>query len=320
MNQIDVGKPSLGAMGVEIWRGGVTPWQCDEMGHMNVQFYLAIANEGLAGLAAALGLPRAFAPGASSTLVVREHHVRFLREARAGAGLIMTGALLSMGETDAVLLQMLFHTSGEPAAAVTAQVVHVTPRDLKPFPWPKSTRRAAEGLMVAAPDISKPRGLSGAPISTQASLQAADAMGLAIGATGAVGAQDCDAFGRMRSELILARIYSSVGHVLRKSHAAALAAAPELDGRLGGAAVEYRALYHAWPQAGDRLQLRSAHRSLTPKSRNVVHWLLNPTSGKPWATAELVSLFLDLKERRALTMPAPAFALMAVETRPDLEL
>ncbi|MEI9891118.1 MAG: hypothetical protein WDN45_11635 [Caulobacteraceae bacterium] len=29
--------------GTEIWRGGVTPWQCDEMGHMNVRFYLAAA-------------------------------------------------------------------------------------------------------------------------------------------------------------------------------------------------------------------------------------------------------------------------------------
>ena len=75
--------------GVEIWRGGVTPWQCDEMGHMNVRFYLTIAAEGLTGLVAALGLPRAFSVDASSTVVVREHHIRFLREARAGAGLFM---------------------------------------------------------------------------------------------------------------------------------------------------------------------------------------------------------------------------------------
>ena len=53
--------------GAELWRGGVTPWQCDEMGHMNVRLYLAAANEGLTNLAAMLGMPHAYTPSASST-------------------------------------------------------------------------------------------------------------------------------------------------------------------------------------------------------------------------------------------------------------
>ncbi len=306
--------------GVEIWRGGVTPWQCDEMGHMNVQFYLAIATEGMAGLAAALGLPHAYSPGASSTILAREHHVRFLKEARPGVGLVMTGGVLSIGESDAVLLQLLFHASGEPAAAITTRVVHVTPGELKAFPWTRSTLSLAEGLMIDAPDYAKPRGVSTAPVVTGASLKAAEALGLPVTAAGSLGPADCDAFGRMRPEQVLARIYSTVGHVFSKSQAQALAAAPELKGRLGGAAVEYRAIYHAWGKAGDRLQMRSGHRALTPKSRSLVHWLLDPTSGRPWVTAEIVSLFLDLQERRSLTMPEAVFAAMSVDLVPGLEL
>ena len=45
---------------MEVWRGGVNTWECDEMGHMNVRFYVANAMEGLVGLAAALGMPEAF--------------------------------------------------------------------------------------------------------------------------------------------------------------------------------------------------------------------------------------------------------------------
>ena len=137
------GSIRLTAYGAEIWRGGVTPWQCDEMGHMNVRFYLAAANEALANLAGLMGMPRAFTPGASSTLLVREHHVRFLKEARAGAGLYMTGGVLAMEDNDATLLQMIFHATGEPAAAITAKVSHVTPRDLRPFPWTRATRETA---------------------------------------------------------------------------------------------------------------------------------------------------------------------------------
>ncbi len=290
----------------EIWRGSVTPWQCDEMGHMNVQFYLAIATEGLVGLAALLGMPRAFTQDASSTLLVREHHIRFLKEARAGAGLVMTGGVLSIGETEAVLLQTLRHASGEPAAAFTTRVAHVTPRDMRPFAWSAAARERARGLMTAAPDYAAVRGVADTPAASAACLAAADEMGLLVGASGALAPQDCDVFGRMLPEQVLARAYASVGHVLRRSQTAILALAPELEGRLGGAAVEYRVLYHAWPGPGDRLVLRSGLRAVTPKRRNVVHWMLDPASGRAWASAEIVSLFLDLRERRALAVPAEA--------------
>ena len=80
--------------GVEIWRGGVNTWDCDEMGHMNVRHYVVRAMEGLIGLAAELGMPQAFSPHANATLLVKEHHVRFLREAHAGAPLTMLGGVI----------------------------------------------------------------------------------------------------------------------------------------------------------------------------------------------------------------------------------
>ncbi len=306
--------------GREIWRGGVTPWQCDEMGHMNVRFYLAIASEGLAGLAAMLGMPHAFTAGASSTLLVREHHVRFLKEARPGAGLIMTGGLLDIGDTDATLLQLLFHVTGEPAAAITVKVEHVTPRDLRPFPWTRATRERIEAMRIEAPAFAGPRSISTAPVETMASLEQAKALGLPVVAGGALMPADCDVFGRMLPEHLLGRIYASVGHMIRPSHEALLAAQPEFEGRLGGAAVEFRAVYHAWPRAGDRVELRSAHREVTAKARRVVHWLLDPTSGRPWASGEVVSLFLDLKARKSLTLSAAALKAMAVDPMDELGL
>jgi acyl-CoA thioester hydrolase len=306
--------------GPEIWRGGVTPWQCDEMGHMNVRFYLAIATEALTNLAALLGMPHAFTPRTFSTLMVREHHVRFLKEARPGAGLYMTGGVIEMGESDATLLQLLFHTDGQPAAAFTTRVSHVTPQEHRQFPWSRATRKCAELLTLQAPDYAAPRGVHGGPVTSIACSTAADAFAMPVTACGALQAADCDVFGRMLPEQVLARIYASVGHVFRRSQAALLEVAPDLVGRLGGAAVEYRVLYHAWPKAGDRLVLRSGHRSLTAKSRSVVHWLLDPSSDRPWASAEVLSLFLDLKARRALTLSDEALAAMQVDPNATLGL
>src|ERR1700761_1671694 len=91
---------------VEIWRGGVNTWECDEMGHMNVRFYVARFMEGLGGLALRLGLPQAFSAHANATLTVREHHIRFLKEAHAGAPLHMEGGVIEIDETGASLLQV----------------------------------------------------------------------------------------------------------------------------------------------------------------------------------------------------------------------
>ena len=33
--------------GLEVWRGSVNTWECDQMGHLNVRFYVARSAEGL---------------------------------------------------------------------------------------------------------------------------------------------------------------------------------------------------------------------------------------------------------------------------------
>src|SRR5690606_24576993 len=95
---------------IEVWRGGVAAWECDGMGHMNVRFHLQRFSEGLIGLAAALGLPRAMTAAATATLRPEVQHVRFLREARSGAPLHMGAALIDIGEATATALMVLIHS------------------------------------------------------------------------------------------------------------------------------------------------------------------------------------------------------------------
>ena len=157
--------------GLELWRGGVNTWECDEMGHLNVRFYVARAMEGLTGLASALGLAGAFRSHADTTLQVREQHIRFLREARPRAALHMVGGLIEIGECEARLFQMLVHSnSGEPAASFQTTVVHVTARDTRPFAWSDRTRALAEGLRMEPPAGTGPRSLDLAPSQSLASL------------------------------------------------------------------------------------------------------------------------------------------------------
>ena len=306
--------------GIEVWRGGVNTWECDEMGHLNVRFYVARAMEGLVSLASALGLPGAFRSNSPATLVVRDHHIRFLREARAGTPLHMYAGLLELGESDARIAQLMIHSNtGEIAAAFQTRFEHVTAQDGRAFPWSASTRLAAGPLAMTVPDRAAPRSLDLRASPGTARLAQADQMGLISLAGGAVTAADCDVFGRMRADVCIGRISDGIP---------ALAAALRADdaGRpsprgvgVGGAVLEYRVAYHAWPRAGERLVVRSGLKAVGERTFNYVHWVLDPDSGRPWATAEAVAISLDLEARKIIPVSEPERARLSRRIAPGLE-
>jgi len=296
---------------VELWRGGVNTWECDEMGHMNVRFYVARMGEGLAGLGRRLGMPDAFTPHAPASLIVQDHHLRFLKEARAGTPLHMTGGVVEIGETSATVLLVLFHTrTGEPAATCLTRLIHAEPESGRAFPWPARARAAAETLKVEVPAYAAPRSITGELLVPQASLQRADALGLGCAARGAIRPQDCDVFGRMRAEEFIGRVSDGVPGLLGKVRKAVIDAAPQTIERVGGAVLEYRLLYLDWPRAGDHIELRSGIAAVEDKTQRMVHWLLDPVSGGVWGSAEAVAVNFDLDARKIIPIAPEARAVL----------
>lgn len=296
-------------LGVEVWRGCVNTWECDEMGHMNVRFYVAKAMEGLVGLAAALGMPQAFSPYANATLLLREQHIRFLREARPGAPLAMRGCVLDIGESEARLLLVLFHASGEPAASFQTVVAHVTAGDdPRPFAWPRQALDLAGPLTAPIPPYAAARSVSLAPFSSQASLPRADALGLIPISAGAIGGQDCDVFGRMRAEQFIGRVSDGIATLAARTRAVVLESAEPRPQRIGGAVLEYRLVQLDWPRAGDRFVVRSGMAGIEDRTQRLVHWMLDPHSGKAWGTSEAVAVTLDLDTRKIVTASTEARA------------
>ncbi|KQY95855.1 thioesterase [Caulobacter sp. Root1455] len=298
--------------GVEIWRGGVNTWDCDEMGHMNVRFYVVRAMEGLAGLAAELGLPHAFSPYANATVVVREQHIRFLREAHAGATLHMLGGVIEISDTEARVLQLLVHTAtGQLAATFQTAIAHVTPREGEAFPWPRVVHARAAALKVEVPEQARARSLDLSPFETTASLERADALGLKRIGLGALSPTDCDVFGRMRAEQFIGRVSDGIGAFIGPFRDTVVAHAEVKPARVGGAVLEYRLVQLAWPRTGDRVELRSGLVGTQGQAMRVVHWMLDPTTGKAWGTSEAVAITFDLDARKVAPISDAARAELA---------
>ena len=289
---------------MEVWRGSVATWECDAMGHLNVGFYVAKSMEGLTSLAAELGMAGAFAADARATLIVREQHIRFLREARPGMALTMTGGVVEIGESQARLIFLLRHADGGLAASFQTLVDHVTAREARAFPWPARVLARADALRLAVPPEAAPRSLGLEPAESRASLARANELGLRRTGLGAVRAGDCDPFGRMRTELMMARISDGIPHFLQGR---SLNGEP-VGQRAGGAALEYRLIHLDWPRAGDRVELRSGASGGDARFRKLTHWLLDPDSGRAWGAAEAIAVSFDLETRKIITLSDEALA------------
>lgn len=306
--------------GVEVWGGGVNTWECDENGHLNVRFWAAKAQEALAGLAAQLGMPRAFAADGEATLVVREQHIRFLREAHAGASLYATGGVVSLGETDARLLVVMRHADATPAATFQLVVEHATARDLRSFAWPARIRERAQALAAEIPPFAAARSIDLSPVQASASLPRALELGLRRIGLGVIGPVECDVFGRMRPEIFIGRVSDGVGRLFGETRPVPEAPEGETPARIGGAVLEYRVLHLGWPQAGDGVEFRSGFAGCDARTRRVMHWMVDPQSGRPWASAEAVVISFDLDKRKVVDIsPAAQEAFRALCT-PGLAL
>ena len=66
------------------YKGAVFPWHCDEMGHMNVMWYVGKFDEATRHLFHAVGLTPAFLRDNNRGMAAVEQHISYKRELLAG--------------------------------------------------------------------------------------------------------------------------------------------------------------------------------------------------------------------------------------------
>lgn len=292
-----------------LYKGSVNAWECDDGGHLNIRFHLERALIGLAHLAHQLEMPRAFTRTAGATLVPRETHIRFLKEARAGAPLVMNGGVLKLDESEAHICLDMRHGDGAPASAFTMRVAHADTRRFEAFAWSQRTRAAAARLACKAPTHTLARSLRPSVAPSAANIARAREIGAERIGASLVMSDQCDAFGRLRGEHLIGRVSDSVPNFLSgwRAEMAADAAAQGVEIIPAGAVVEARLRFCAWPRAGDLVEVHSGVAEINEKTMRLCHWILDPERGGAWATLEVIALTFDTITRKTI---APSSALL----------
>lgn len=285
-----------------LYQGSVNTWECDDGGHMNVRFHLERTFAGLAHFAHALEMPRAFTAYAGSTLVPLEAHVRFLKEARPGAPLVMHGGVVKMGESDATLCLDMRHADGAPSSVFTLRVAHADTRSFRGFPWSARSRAAGKRLHVTLPAHAKARSIDMSKAPADASLARARQIGATRIGGAIINPDQCDAFGRLRAEHFTGRISDSVPNLLAqwRQETAADVSSSGQKVEPAGAVVEARIVYRRWPRAGDLIEVYSGVAEVSDKTLRLAHWICDPGTGAAWASMEAVALTFDTLTRKTI--------------------
>lgn len=300
----------------EYWRGGVEAWECDEMGHMNVRFWSRRAMDALAWLERQLELP------AGLRLVMRDQHIKFLKEAAAGTPLYAVGGVVEVLADGLRVYLEIRHSRDDSVGATFINELACVRRDsLEPQTLPAAVGAAAHRQTVQLPDHAQPRSVPlDRPLRTGSLAQARSAGFRRVGLS-MVRAADLDGEGLFQAEGFIGRVSEAVPTLMAGWREEAAAEASAIDGverRAGAAVLEYRLSFLAWPTAGDSIEVQSGVLAVADKTMTLNHWLLDPVSGAPWCMAEAVAITFDLNARKAIATPPKArAALEAMMVRLD---
>ncbi|MGF1453800.1 MAG: thioesterase family protein [Alphaproteobacteria bacterium] len=283
---------------IDSFRGYVNTWECDDVGHMNVQFYIARFAQAQGVLNVALGLGARSARTTGLSLVPLEDHVHFRNELRVADTMTVASGIKDLS-TDhlTVFHEMREAVSGTVAATALTRLALTRTGDAAPVPLPDTLINRAAVLTVSVPETAGPRSVGAVhPPLPALTFDEARSRGLIHAYSGIVDPKDCAADGRLLPQGFMARHSDGGGHLWA---GVGMDRRRLIDQGIGIALVEYQQLYLTLPPAGTALSLMSGITNVGRKTVSFAHFIFDAETGAPLGRAEATALLLDLKARRS---------------------
>lgn len=118
---------------VETYRGSVFSWECDDVGHMNVRYYVAKFDEASWQLMAKVGLTPSYLRENNKSVVAVEQHIKYINELLPGDLIVVRSKVEEIKKSFIKFShQMINSQSLEIAAEMTVVAVHLDLNSRKP--------------------------------------------------------------------------------------------------------------------------------------------------------------------------------------------
>ena len=140
---------------IETYRGAVYPWHCDQMGHMNVMWYVGKFDEATWNLFAAIGVTMAYLRENKRGMAAVQQDITYKRELLAGDTVAVHSTLLEVREKSAKFVHEMRHAvTGEIAAVCVLTGVSIDTQTRKSCPFAADIVARAKAL-VGSYDLGK---------------------------------------------------------------------------------------------------------------------------------------------------------------------
>jgi acyl-CoA thioester hydrolase len=286
---------------IDTYRGYVNPWECDEMGHMNIQFYMGKTSDAAFHQQAFLGLGYEHQQTERTTYVALEHHIRFHKELFASDLVAVRSGVLSLNDKTMRIYQEVRNALTDTlSATLVVDVGHFDLNARKLVPWIDFTRSQAEKIMVERPDAAEPRSQPDGSLDRDVSHARAEEKGMHETNRSAVNRWECDANDHMNSRFYLARFSECQGHMWA---AAGLDRHSQKAKGLATATVEMRLAYFKELNAGQTLFVRTGLEAQNAKTLRYRHWMFDAETGEAAAASEGTALLISRETRKAVDLP-----------------
>jgi acyl-CoA thioester hydrolase len=135
---------------LETYRGAVYPWHCDQMGHMNVMWYVGKFDEATWNLFAAMGVTTAFLKEKRRGVAAVQQNISYKRELLAGDTIAVRSAFLEVRDKVARFVHEMRNTQNNEVAAVCVLTgVSMDAQTRKSIPFPEDMVKRAQSLVRA---------------------------------------------------------------------------------------------------------------------------------------------------------------------------
>jgi acyl-CoA thioester hydrolase len=136
---------------IETYRGIVYPWQCDQMGHLNVMWYTGKFDEATWNLFFLIGITPAYVRDRNRGMVAVQQNTSYKRELRSGDVVFVRSRMLEVREKVLRFSHELVNAETfEVAATSELTGVHFDREARKSCPLPPEIAERARGLLAVA--------------------------------------------------------------------------------------------------------------------------------------------------------------------------